>query len=95
MENTEKRSKLDRYFTREFQIISVVIVILGSFYAMVLSPIQKQSQEIEFIKNNHLKHIEDNIIEIRKKQYDRDLCDTQRDIKIEKILTILEKEKQF
>jgi hypothetical protein len=40
---------------------------------------------------NHLSHIEDDIKEIRKKQADRDLCDAERDKKLERILTILEK----
>jgi len=84
-------SKIDKYVSREFQIIAVVVGILGTFYAMVLLPIQRQTQELEVIKNNHLNHIEQEITEIRKKQSDRDLCDAERDKKIERILVILEK----
>ena len=88
----ESQSKIDKYLTREFQVIIIVVSILGAFYGMVLSPIQKQSQELDVIKNNHLTHIEKEITEIRKKQADRDLCDAERDKKLERIITILEKQ---
>lgn len=86
-------STLDKYISREFQIIAIVVGILGTFYAMVLSPLQRQASELEAIRDNHLTHIEQEIIEIRKKQADRDLCDAERDIKLERILTILEGKK--
>ncbi len=88
----ESQSKIDKYLTREFQVIIIVVSILGAFYGMVLSPIQRQSQDLDVIKNNHLTHIEKEITEIRKKQADRDLCDAERDKKLERIITILEKQ---
>jgi len=87
----ESQNRIDKYLTREFQIIIIVVSILGTFYGMVLSPLQRQSQELDAIKNNHLTHIEKEIVEIRKKQADRDLCDVERDKKLERIITILEK----
>jgi len=83
---------IDKYLSREFQIIIVVVSVLAGFYSMVLLPIQKQSQELNEIRNNHLTHIENTITEIRKKQADRDLYDAERDKKIERILVILEKQ---
>jgi len=88
---SEETLKIDKYISREVQVITVIVAILGAFYGMVLNPIQKQSYELDIIKNNHLTHIEKEIVEIRKKQSDRDLCDAERDKKIERILTILER----
>ena len=83
-------NKIDRYISREYQIIVVVASIFSAFYFLVLCPINDQRAAIMSIKDNHLVHIEKDIVEIRKKQADRDITDAKMANDITKILTILE-----
>jgi hypothetical protein len=86
-------NKIDKYLSREWQIILGVVGILYVFYSMVLIPIRKTESDLAFIRENHLVHIEQEINEIRKKQCDRDLSDAEMRENIVKILTILEEQK--
>ena len=86
-------NKIDKYISREYQIIVVVASIFSAFYFLVLCPINDQRAALNSIKDNHLVHIESDIVEIRKKQADRDITDAQMRENIVKILTILEEQK--
>lgn len=92
---SEEIAKLDKYVSREVRIIFFVVATLGTVYSMVLLPQQKMSNDIEYIKTNHLKHIEDDIAEIRKEEQDEGAKNADRDKKLERIITMLEEhEKQ-
>ncbi|EKE25861.1 MAG: hypothetical protein ACD_5C00016G0010 [uncultured bacterium] len=84
------QTKLDKYVSREVRIIAMVLVVSGSVYNMVLVPLQKISNEVEYIKGNHLKHIEDDISEIRQAEKDEQTRNADRDKKLERIITMLE-----
>jgi hypothetical protein len=95
--NTEKdcvEHKIDNWVKREYQIVVAVFSILAAFYWMVLLPIKEQSQEIRYIKSNHLIHIETDIAEIRKKQSVRDVTDAEMLGKIDRVLLLLEEHKK-
>lgn len=81
---------LDRYLSREAKIIVQVVSVMSVFYFLVLVPIQGMQSDIEYIKENHLKHIEEEITEIRQYQGKQTEKDESRDGKIERVLTILE-----
>jgi hypothetical protein len=88
MEDTT--NKIDKYVSRAWQIAIAIFSVCSFIYLFILCPLNKATSDINEIKDNHLKHIEETISEIRKKQSERDLGDSNRDVKIEKILTILE-----
>lgn len=84
--------KIDKYISREVQVILGVVSILGIFYSMVLLPMQEQKSEIqalnsnyEYIKNNDLRHIEDNTKALEERMNDND----KEHMKIEQQLTRL------
>ena len=81
---------IDRYLSREAKVVAKVVTMLSAFYFLVLVPLQGMKSDIEYIKENHLKHIEEEITEIRQFQGSETEKDSDRDKNIEKILTILE-----
>lgn len=76
--------------------ISIATVVLGSFIYLT-SPqaenekkIELMLKDIEFIRENHLKHMEENLSEIRKDIDENQKCARENEKKLEVILTILE-----
>lgn len=84
------QAKLDKYVSREARIIFLVVAALGTVYTMILQQQQKMGNDIEYIKNNHLKHIEDDIAEIRQDEQKESANNADRDKKLERIITMLE-----
>jgi hypothetical protein len=62
---TEDENKIKKVLQNEIaQLISIVIVVY-TFVAFVILPINSMQQEIENIKSNHLHTIEMNIAEVK------------------------------
>ncbi|MEI7890933.1 MAG: hypothetical protein WCI36_03095 [bacterium] len=102
MENTE--SKIDKIISNKAVFLVAIISTAFGFYNYINSPTTelqknlvsmredqiKTQDEITFIKENHLKHIEADISEIRQEQGLEKEKNNQRDITQERLLTLLE-----
>jgi hypothetical protein len=102
MENTE--SKIDKIIS--IKVVASVAVIFTAFgiFNYINSPTRelqkeiiamredqiKTQDDIVFIKENHFKHIEDDISEIRQEQNSEKDKNNKRDTAQERILTLLE-----
>ena len=102
MESTE--NKIDKIISvKAIALVAVVSTAFG-IYNYINSPTKelqneitnmrenqiKTQDDIVFIKDNHLKHIEDDISEIRQEQNSEKDKNSQRDVAQERILTLLE-----
>ena len=102
MENTE--NKIDKIMSNKAVLLVAIISTAFGVYNYINSPtaeLQKElvsmredqiktQDDIVFIKENHLKHIEADISEIRQEQGAEKDKDNQRDITQERLLTLLE-----
>jgi len=70
------------------QVISVVVMTY-SFIAMVILPISRMAQQIDYIERNHLTHIQDSIAKIEAKNEKQDETDNNIKEKLAEILTLL------
>jgi len=86
------QTKIDEYVGRDWKIIITVVTILSVVYIYVLEPINDIQHSLDFIKNNELKHTEQNIAEIKKIIEDERVSNLERDKKLERILTKLEED---
>jgi hypothetical protein len=88
MEKTQ--SNLDKYVSREFRIIMAVLAAAGIVYTMILVPLGKLESNYDYIKNNDLRHIEDNTNTINKRLDDNDTEHKKIEQQLERLITLQE-----
>ena len=86
----QAQSKLDKYVSREFRIIIAVLTAAGIVYTMILVPLQKLESNYDYIKNNDLRHIEDNTAAINKRLDDNDSEHKKIEQQLERLITLQE-----
>lgn len=89
--------KIDKYVSREIQIIVGVIAVMGAFYTMVLLPLSTIKAELalsnanyEYIKNNDLRHIEDKTTELTRRMDDNDTEHKRIEEQLTRLITLQE-----
>jgi hypothetical protein len=92
---TQNEQKLDRYVSRNGQLVIKTIAGLGIFYTAVLVPLQALRADIDYIKNNHLAHIEQAITEIRQEEEGESDKNADRDKQLAKIVQMLEDHEKY
>lgn len=73
------------------QVVAIAVAVYG-LIAMVILPLQRNTQDIDTIRTNHLEHIQDAIEEIKATDKNQDQRIQEIDKKLERILTILEQQ---
>jgi hypothetical protein len=86
--NTE--NVVRRVMKNDITLLISIVVTAYAFLSMVILPLQKVSQRVDYIEDNHLSHIQDDIEEIKNVLKTNDAHDADVDKKLERILTILE-----
>lgn len=87
------KSKIREVLTHEVTILVSVVTITFSIFGVYKGMSDRQlrvEDDISFIKNNHLKHIEADIDEIRQDIEGFSDCQEEQGRKLERVLTIIE-----
>ncbi len=63
--NLQEKALIRKVFSSEIAQVITIIGVVWIFITLVILPIQKNTQDISYIEGNHLKTIEEAIIEIK------------------------------